>query len=653
MDYSLHGHGRSHGRSARKLLIGAALFLISLGTAFAAVGDSPSGSNPQVKDVYSYDVSAEGTVRVTVHPISAEPLFIPVTAEKITAKDLEYTSVKNWEKFRYELMVKPTGPNPTLTYEWPDGALPWAVKTSEWLVDSKNKWFTDNFWTAGPAAVSITVPAGAEILEYRERECPMVTDATSDGRARVTFDIPAGKRVSWLGVVYKWPWADKYSIYGGSPVPLYYPTMLGRYPEYMAQLKHFYDANLKFYKTYQTDLRFTPIVDIGLYTISWIQGYGGAYTSGHIGTYYNYRGIAGFEYPIYKEGSNMMGAYHEMAHAFQPAGYPDFIGGHTWTAYLTREYDWNDFPTVDKVADRKRQGGYPEQESLKAHDLFREMHAKGLLPGLWYKWPETASPEVEAFFKERNVPYSMGALHEKAEAGAMMRMDREFGQSFWGRYARTFLSSGLAYTAEEPVLQKVVAAQMGVAEGRDLTAYFTDLTGCDLAPQLTGVGKEILANGGMEGNGSWTLESTQPGAVMDWDKKVRHEGKQSLKIKCDAQNVAMAAQKVSVQPKTYYLFTAWVRTSGVDQTTSGANLCVVPDPGSMQIRGTNDWKRISMLAYSGENTEMTIGMRLGWTDQPAVGTVWFDDAEMIPLFTKLGWQRLLTLGSPAEVSTKK
>jgi hypothetical protein len=55
-----------------------------------------------------------------------------------------------------------------------------------------------------------------------------------------------------------------------------------------------------------------------------------------------------------------------------------------------------------------------------------------------------------------------------------------------------------------------------------------------------------------------------------------------------------------------------------------------------------------MLVYSGDRSEVTIALRLGWADQPAVGTVWFDDAEMLPLFTKLGWQRFLTLGNPAE-----
>lgn len=588
---------------------------------------------------YTYDVSPEGMVHVTIAPGTATSLLLPVTAENVKATDLKYDLKKDWKNFRAETEITPTGESPTISYDWPDGALPWPQKISDWLQQSEIKWCTDNFYTVGPAEVTIILPPGAEVLEYRELNCPKNTTTGSDGRVHVTFDVPDAKKVSWLGVVYKYLWAEKYSIYGKSPLPLYYPTVLGRYPEYMAKVKELYAACQEFYSTYQTELKYTPPADVKICLVSWIQGYGGAYTAGS-GIHFNYRGTAGFEWPPVTDGGRLMGAYHEMGHAFQPDGYPEYIGGHTWTAYLTMDYDWNSFPTVKAVADRKLAGGSADAEFAKAYPIFVELNNRGILPGLWYKWADE-NPQALAYLKEKGCSYGVSALHEKSEAYAMLKMERDFGKAFWGRYGNVFLSSGLSYSLDEPVQQKLVAAQMSIAQGKDLTQYFSDLTKCDLSVKLSGEGSNILSTK----QSAWKLESWKPGSRMIWDEKITHSGKASIRLESTSDNDLKVLQVVKVEPKTYYLLTAWVKTKDVPVSPIGATICTLPDDsGTRQVRGTTEWRQLSLPVYSGDKTEITVCMRIGWSGQPTSGVAWFDDIKLMPLFSKNGWKEFQTLG---------
>lgn len=608
------------------------------------------------KDVYTYDISPDGPVHVTVRWTGNHPtLSIPATAENVRASDLEYTLTKNWGIYSCRLDVKTTGPNPEISYDWADGALPWPTKVTDSVMSmTEKRWFVDNFGTEGPADVVFILPKGAEVLDYRERDCPMHTD-TVDGRVRVTYEVASGRFIpdqkrfptrDWLGLCYSHPWENKYAVYAPkSSTPFYYPASLSKYPEYMAKVKEFHNSCQDFAQTYTKRLNYTPPRTI-MYAVGWVLGYGGAYCSG-TGIYFNYRGIASYEWPPVTDGGKLMGAYHETAHLYQPPHTPDYLGGHTWTAYFTMDYDYYKFPTPDEVAKRIKEGVPPDQHMADSYKTYRQLKEKNLVPALWYQWPET--PELLKYMEDTKCPDKVGTLRELACAYVMLKMERDFGSDYWGKVCKLLMNAGIEYdrgTVGDPINQKIFATLLGEAAGRDLTSYLTKLTDCDLKIELKGTGSDPVSNGGMESNQGWALTAWQPSAKMEYDNSVTRSGKKSIKLTCPEPNDAKVIQIIKVEPKTYYIISGWIKVQDVDFGQAGATICAPVDNGSFSIKGmgTNDWKQVAVVLYSGDKSEMDIALRLGWSGNPVPGTAWFDDVKMYPLFSEKGWQCLRSLG---------
>jgi hypothetical protein len=381
---------------------------------------------------------------------------------------------------------------------------------------------------------------------------------------------------------------------------------------------------------------YVPPHDIGIYVISWVHGYGGAYTAGD-GTYYNYRRMPAFEWPPIKDGGNLMGAYHEMSHAFQPICAPDFFGGHVWSAYWTLDYDYNSFPTPDVVAKRKA-SGIPREDYLnRAYALFQKMTEKKAVPGLWYKW----SDDVNTFPGMEDFRRGHDEMQELACAYVLLELEKELGAEFYGKYYKLCVETHASADVEEPMQQKVVAMLMSKAAGRDLIPLLEKLTGCDLRVKLTESSENLIKNGGMESEGTWKLDAWQPDAKMTYDDKVYHSGKKSLRLDCPNPNDAHVDQLVKLKPKTQYFLIGWIKTEKVGNGDSGAMLAVFPDNGRQLVTGTEDWHRIVLPVYSGDTGEINIGLRLGYFSQPTAGTAWIDDLELIPIYSEKGWSQLV------------
>ena len=644
----IHGTAAQRGapsparRPIQSLIAATALAtaLCFLNSPAASAGDTAQpapAAATEARAKYTFDVPLDGPVHVTIRPHAAGTLALPVTAENVKAEGLKYELKKNWESFTANAEISLTGPNPVLTYDWPDGTLPWPIKVSNWLSESDRRWFADTFRIIGPAEAAVVLPPGTTVMECREWDCPKREEKTADGRVRVVFDVPDGKKVNWMGVIYSRPWEDRYAVYGESPTPVYYPKVLAKNAEYMERVKRLYDAAREFYQDYAKRLTYTPDGDIRQYAISWLQGYGGAFCTGR-NCYYDYRRVAAFEWPPLTDGGRLMGAYHEMGHCFQPEGLPDYLGSHTWTAWITMDYDWNSFPTPAEVQKRKEAGGKADTRYVDAYKLYRTMREKKMVPPVWYKWPEP-SPEIEAYLKEQKCPERFGVVRECASTCIMLTLERELTPGFWGRFGKVCNGSGVLYEGvAEPVQQQIVTALLSAAAGQDLTKRLTELTDCDLAVELRGAGQNLLADD------KWTLDAWQPSARFERDTSVRRGGSAALKLTCPEPNDARLVQKVAVEPKTYYLVTGWIRTEGIPDGLSGVTIGVIPDPVSQTITGKRDWKRLGRVFFSGDSGETTIALRLGWNGQPVAGTVWFDDVELFPLLTKQGWQRL----APAE-----
>ena len=600
--------------TSRAIVFGCLLLLACAAAARAA---DPAG--------FSYEVPAQGSVTVTVHPASSGTLVLPVTAENLRAEDLEYTLTENWEAYSSVVEIELDGDNPSLTYEWPDGALSWPTR--------EDRWFVDTFRVTGPARATIVLPEGAEVIEVKDRECTSQVSTAADKRVTIAFDVPAGKTAREMGVVYKLPWVDTYAVFGKPPTPVYYPKALADHPEYMKRVEHFYESCREFYATYEAKLGWAP-GEVKQFLTSWLQGYGGAYCSGS-DCYFPFRAVAGFEYPPVTSGGNLIGAYHEVAHAFQPAGYPAFIGGHVWSRFLTMDYDWDVWPTAAEAKARKEAGGSADAEMAAGYARFLELNDQGRVSGLWDSWEDAETA---------------GSIQEAAQAYAMLQISRDLGWHFWGDLARTFTPSPISYgDLPEAVQQKLAVMQMSIAAGRDLTEYLSKLTRSELSVTLDAEAGNVLTGGDMEDGKGWTLDAWQPTARLAWDAEVRFAGTQALRLECPEANDARVTRAAPVEPETCYLLTAWVRTKEVGADAVGANLCLLGAyTRSPDLTGTTDWTRLALLIYSGEAREMTIVLRVGFYGSANTGTAWFDDVELVPLLSEQGRQRLVEMSRPEQ-----
>jgi hypothetical protein len=125
-------------------------------------------------------------------------------------------------------------------------------------------------------------------------------------------------------------------------------------------------------------------------------------------------------------------------------------------------------------------------------------------------------------------------------------------------------------------------------------------------------------------------------AQLTWDTAVVHSGSRSVKIVAAAQpDDAYWSQVVPVQPHTLYRFSAWVKTENVQHSIqvndAGANLSHYPTwTRTAGLWGTNDWTWLSLTFDSGDSATAEVALRLGHGSGNSLGTVWYDDAELVP-----------------------
>jgi hypothetical protein len=124
-------------------------------------------------------------------------------------------------------------------------------------------------------------------------------------------------------------------------------------------------------------------------------------------------------------------------------------------------------------------------------------------------------------------------------------------------------------------------------------------------------------------------------ARMTWDGTQAHGGGRSAKISSFDGVDANWYQTLPVRPDTRYRFSAWVKTEDVacspEGVSAGSNLSRLGTWNrSRGLFGTNDWTRVSMLFNSGDASDVTVALRLGYWLGLCTGTVWFDDVEVAP-----------------------
>jgi len=173
-------------------------------------------------------------------------------------------------------------------------------------------------------------------------------------------------------------------------------------------------------------------------------------------------------------------------------------------------------------------------------------------------------------------------------------------------------------------------------------------TACSSSPKdKTGV--NLLKNGSFEetNNGlptDWSINSwfDEPqGSLRAEAASDAKDGANVAIVECARDDDARFEQTVSVSPNSYYVFSAWIKTEGVDDTSTlptgsdqkirvGANLSIIDVYShSDQLTGDNPWTKITLYGLTGSSEKsMTIALRLGFYSGNNKGKVYFDDATL-------------------------
>jgi hypothetical protein len=154
----------------------------------------------------------------------------------------------------------------------------------------------------------------------------------------------------------------------------------------------------------------------------------------------------------------------------------------------------------------------------------------------------------------------------------------------------------------------------------------------------------LLSNGSFEdGNYSaagnptgWAKDAWLPTSILSWDDNRARTDHKSVKIYAPTANDARWIQTVDVEPNTWYLLSGWIKTDNVRHTSqsvdAGANLSRFGTwERSAGVFGSQGWTRNTLLFNSGDDTEVTVGARLGYWSGTTTGTAWFDDLKLQPI----------------------
>ncbi|HVR34513.1 MAG TPA: c-type cytochrome, partial [Methylomirabilota bacterium] len=144
-----------------------------------------------------------------------------------------------------------------------------------------------------------------------------------------------------------------------------------------------------------------------------------------------------------------------------------------------------------------------------------------------------------------------------------------------------------------------------------------------------------------------SFENETSGSPLEW-RTVTHGGRADFALassgRTGARSVQISSERgadaswsttVSVQPRTRYRLSAWIKTEDVTRVGNSGmgallNVHELQDPengATRPLTGSLDWTEVEMIFDTGERTQVTINCLFGGWGR-ARGTAWFDDVQL-------------------------
>jgi len=135
---------------------------------------------------------------------------------------------------------------------------------------------------------------------------------------------------------------------------------------------------------------------------------------------------------------------------------------------------------------------------------------------------------------------------------------------------------------------------------------------------------------GLEG---WKLERNRGVGQMSIDPKESYRGKPVLRIDNAEPDDTHVLQSVAVKPHTRYKFAGYIKTGELGSAAEKGKpeACIAVNGGYIKtpvVPSKQDWTRVTKEFETKEETEIKVGMRLGFYSNLTSGTAWFADLSL-------------------------
>jgi hypothetical protein len=147
----------------------------------------------------------------------------------------------------------------------------------------------------------------------------------------------------------------------------------------------------------------------------------------------------------------------------------------------------------------------------------------------------------------------------------------------------------------------------------------------------------------------WSSDAWQSSAIFTWDDTQSFSGEKSVRVEAREPNDARWLQAVEVEPNTLYFLSGWIKTDQVGHNlqSEGANLCLFGTwTRSEGVFDTQGWIKKGILFNSAEESNVTVGARIGYWGGTTTGTAWFDDIQLepiVPMMPHPSWKFLVLI----------
>jgi len=135
----------------------------------------------------------------------------------------------------------------------------------------------------------------------------------------------------------------------------------------------------------------------------------------------------------------------------------------------------------------------------------------------------------------------------------------------------------------------------------------------------------------------WRTEAwSREGVEFTWTPP-EAGGSGSAGIRNVVANDARWCQAVAVEPGASYRVAARARTRDVGTGASGAHIAIEPRLGdSADVRGTQDWQPLEIVARAGDENQWDVCLRLGSYANLNTGSAWFTDVSVTQIGAATG-----------------